>query len=106
MTADNRARYLEQYENLYAPAQKLRFPATKPHFDDLLLDTDGTVWLRVRTSDEGEQRDVYKGSDRMGIVTLKPRLLLTGVSANALYVVARDDDDVEALLRIPVKRRR
>jgi hypothetical protein len=81
------------------------FPATKPFFTGLLVDEDGRIWVNVPAPHTGERWQVREASGRLlGEVSLPARQRLMSVGRSTLYVLTRDDTDVETVERLRIVR--
>lgn len=85
-----RGKMLEDYE----------FPARKPFFSGLGLDPQGLVWVQ-RPGESGVESWEVREPDgtRRGELRLPPLARVLGVSATSVYVVQKDELDVETLYR-------
>jgi hypothetical protein len=80
-------------------------PATKPFYTDLKVDPDGRIWINVPAAHAGERWQVRDPDGSvLGEVSLPARQRLMSVGRTALYVVARDETDVETLERLRIVR--
>lgn len=92
------------------PARKslrgeIRFPESKPFFTGLRVDPAGNVWLNVPAAAEGEQWEVRDPSGRrLGELRLPARARLLHVGGGTVYVLSRDELDVETLTRYALVR--
>ena len=97
----------EYFENPMAQAMRgqIQFPRTKPFFTGLMVDPDDRVWLEVPSANPGRVWEVREPSGRrLGTVTLPRKAYLRAVGRNTLYVLTRDEDDVETLHRYRLHR--
>lgn len=80
-------------------------PKFKPPFDgpSTFLAPDGRVWVRRTTAaaDSTARYDVFDASGRVSSrVSLPPRTRIAGFGKASIYVVRRDEDDLEYLGRL------
>lgn len=103
VTAEDRRRFLE------SPRGKLfgeyEFPERKPFFGGLGVDPYGVVWVQ-RPGESGVESWEVRGADgsRRGELRLPAGARVLGVTATSVYVVQKDDLDVETLYRYRLVR--
>lgn len=80
------------------------FPRTHPFYSGMFTDPDGTVWLRV-AAERGERWEVRDAAGTVrGTFTLPEGSRLVHASRGSIYVLSKDDDDVETLSRYRLRR--
>jgi hypothetical protein len=104
VTAEDREIFLEQPHNKGLRGN-IEFPEVKPHFDRLMLDPAGRVWLRIPSRPRGEVWEVHEpGGRKLGELALPERSRLMSVSRGSLYVLQTDEDDLETVHRYRIVR--
>jgi hypothetical protein len=104
VTRDDRERFFEE------PARKslrdkIRFPETKPFFTGLRVDDAGNLWVNVPSAGEGERWEVRDPSGRTrGELRLPPGARLLYLGRGSAYVVQKDENDVETVVRFALVR--
>jgi hypothetical protein len=103
VTAEDRRRFLE------SPRGKLfedyAFPERKPFIGGLGVDPQGLVWVQ-RPGESGSESWEVRDADgrRRGELRLPAGARVLGISGTSVYVVRKDDLDVETLYRYRVIR--
>ncbi|HLM65984.1 MAG TPA: hypothetical protein VK358_00585, partial [Longimicrobium sp.] len=103
VTPEDRRRFLE------SPRGKLftdyEFPERKPFFGGLGVDPHGVVWVQRPGESSAESWEV-RGADgrKRGELRLPARARVLGITGTSVYVVQKDDLDVETLYRYRLVR--
>jgi hypothetical protein len=101
--ADRKRYFSEPARASLARNKSFVFPRTKPFFTDLRVDPDGRVWLNVPAAHAGERWQVREPSGPLlGEVTLPEGQRLMGLGRDAMYVLSRDESDVETVQRLRI----
>lgn len=104
VTSADRDAFFEGDPNAERFRGKVQFPRTHPYFTDLRADPHGSVWLQVPVA-EGERWEVRDAAGRVqGTFSLPAGSRLVHVSRGSLYVVNRDENDVETVERLRLRR--
>lgn len=104
VTGADRAYYIEHsFAKSYA--DQMEFPGHKPYYSGLGVDGGGNVWV-YRQGHAGAQIWEVRRPDgrKLGQVDLPAGTRVLGIDHDALYVVSRDELDVETLHKLVVKR--
>lgn len=102
-SADKRRYFSEPARASLRDNEDFVFPRTKPFYTDLKVDPEGRVWLNVPAGHAGERWQVREASGRvLGEVSLPAGQRLMSLGRDAMYVLTRDETDVETVERLRI----
>lgn len=101
--------FVERFREMGGKLDMGRIPKVKPFFDDIYVDSDGNVWLSVPA---GPTETVFAIVDpdgrylgRLQLDGMKRDVFIPPVVRNGrLYLVARDELDVQRVHRFRIER--
>lgn len=83
---------------------KVQFPGRHPYFTGLRAGPDGSLWVKMPGA-AGERWEVRDASGRVkGALSLPQGSRLMSVSPAAVYVLSKDEQDVETVHRLRIRR--
>jgi hypothetical protein len=104
VSRDDREGFFAGSEQMEQFRGKVQFPERHPYYTGLRAGPDGSLWVRV-PGGPGERWDVRDASGQVrGTLDLPRGSRLMSVSPGAVYVLGKDEQDVETVHRLRIRR--